>query len=104
MPALRVRRDLGVGEPAHLAANGLEGLVEAWVADRALARFADERGERGAVFARVARGDQRLDDFGPKGRDFLGAEAEVGEAHDLALVHRDAAENLREIFAEAHAG
>ena len=32
-----------------------------------------------------------------------GAEAEIGEADDLALVHRDAAENLREIFAERDA-
>ena len=31
-------------------------------------------------------------------------QAEIGEADDLALVHRDAAENLREIFAEADAG
>ena len=37
-------------------------------------------------------------------RDLFRAEAEVGEAHDLALVHRNPAENLREIFAEAHPG
>ena len=72
MPALRVGRDLGVGEAAHLAADRLEGLVEAGVADRAFTRFADERCEGGAVFAGVAGGDQRLDHFGAKRRDLVG--------------------------------
>ena len=103
MPALRVRRNLDVGEAAHLAADRLESLVEAGVADRALARFANQRGEGGAVLARVAGGDQGLDDSSPERRDLVGRKAEVGEAHDLALVHRDAAENLGEIFAQAHA-
>ena len=31
-------------------------------------------------------------------------QAEIGEADDLALIHRDTAENLSEIFAEADAG
>ena len=31
------------------------------------------------------------------------AEAEIGQAHDFALVHRNAAEHLREIFAQAYA-
>ena len=58
MPALGVRDDLGVGETAHLGADRLEGLIKAGVADHALARFRDQSGEGGAVFPRVARGDQ----------------------------------------------
>ena len=38
MPALRVGDDFGVGESAHLAADRLERLVEAGIADRALMR------------------------------------------------------------------
>ena len=103
MPALGVGDDLGVGESAHLAADRLEGLVEARVANRAFARLRDQRGQGGAVFPRVARGDQGLDGLVAKGRDLLGREAEVGGAHDFALVHRDGAEDLGEIFAKPNA-
>ena len=36
-------------------------------------------------------------------RDRRGAKAEIGEPHDLALAHGDAAEDLRQIFAGADA-
>ena len=100
MPTLRVGDDLGVGEAAHLAADRLEGLVKARIADRAFARLPDQGGEGGAVFRSVAPGDQGLDDFVAKRLDLVRAEAEVGQAHDFALVHRNAAEHLREIFAQ----
>ena len=98
MPALGVRNDLGVGESAHLRADCLEGLVEAGVADHAFPCFPDQSGEGGAVFPRVAGGDQRLDRLVTKRRDLVGSEAEVGEAHEFALIHRDGAEDLIEIF------
>ena len=78
MPPLRVGRDLGVGEAAHLAADRLEGVVETGIADRAFPRLADQGGEGGAIFAGIARGDQGLDDFVAKGRNVLRREAEVG--------------------------
>ena len=65
----------------------------------------DQIGERGAVVGRVAGPDQRLDHRLVAERLDVGfAQAEVGEADDLALVHRDAAEDLGEIFAKADAG
>ena len=71
MPALGVGYDLGVGESAHLAADRLEGLVKAGVADRAFPRLRDQGGEGGAVFAGVALGDQGLDGLVAKRRDVL---------------------------------
>ncbi len=104
MPALGMGYDLGVGEPAHLAANRLEGLIKTGVADRAFLRLRDQSGKGGAVFAGGAVGDQPVDDRVAKGRDVLGPEAEVGKAQDFALIHRDAVEHLGEIFAKPDAG
>ena len=85
-------------------ANGREGLVEAGVADRALVRLGDQRGEARARLGRVSRLDQRLDRFVAPSRDVFPRQAEIAQADDFALVHRDAAENLGEIFAQADAG
>src|SRR5580704_2586104 len=103
MPALGVRNNLGVGESAHLAADRLEGLIEAGVAKHALLRFTDQSGEGGAVFPIVARRDQRLDGLAAKLRDLAGSEAEVGGAHEFALIHRDGAKDLVEIFSKPDA-
>ena len=103
MPTLRMRGNFGVGEAAHFAANGLEGLVEAGVADRAFARLPDEGGEGGAIFRGIALGDQGLDDFVAKRIDLRRGKPEIGQAHDFALIHRNAAEHLREIFAQTDA-
>ena len=96
--------DFGVGEAAHLAADRLEGLVKARIADRAFPRLADQGGEGGAIFPRIAGRDQGLDDCVAKGRHVLKREAEVGRTHDLALVHGYGAEDLSEIFAEPDPG
>src|SRR5580692_2631482 len=103
MPALGVRDDLRVGEPAHLAADRLEGLVKARIADCAFPRLTDQSGEGGAVFPCVPGGDQGLDGLVAKGRDLVWLKAEVGKAYDFALVHRDGAEDLGEIFAKPNA-
>ena len=51
----------------------------------------------GAVFP----SDQRLDRAGLMSGDEIVVQPEIGKAHDFALVHRDAAKNLGEVFAEA---
>ena len=105
MPVLRVGDDLRVGEATHLAADRLERLVEAGVADRAVGGVADELGERGAVCRRIAAADQRLDRRRLAERPHLAVrKAEVGQPDDLALIHRQAAEDLGEVLAEADAG
>ncbi len=47
----------------------------------------------------MAAGDQVLDRI--ERAEVGGGEAEVGRAHDLALAHREAARDLRQVFAEA---
>ena len=103
VPALGVRNDLGVGEAAHLAADRLEGFVKARIADQAFPRLRDQSGEGGAVFPRVAGGDQGLDGLVAKGRDLSRLEAEVGETDDFALIHWDGAKDLGEIFSQPNA-
>ena len=73
MPALGVGCDLGVGESAHLAADRLEGVIKARIADCAFPRLRDQRGQGGAVFPRGAVGDQGVDDFVAKRRDVFEA-------------------------------
>ena len=64
-------------------------------------RVLDSGCERRAVVRGVAGPDQRLDDRPLPERAMIGfVEAEIGEADDFALVHRNAAENLRQIFAK----
>ena len=103
MPVLRMRHDLGIGEAAHLRADRLEGLVQAGIADRARMGVRDQRREPGAGLDRVAGRDQLLDRAGPQGGDLRFLQPEIAWADDLALVHRDPAEDLREIFAKADA-
>ena len=102
VPVLRVGDDLGVGEAAHFRADRLEGLVEAGIADRA--RVALRRSTLGQPRARLdacCRADQRFDGLCRGPPQSPCSKAEIGEADDLALVHRHAAEDLGEIFAEA---
>ena len=53
---------------------------------------------------RVAAGDQPLDGVAAMARDCVRAEAEIAEPHDLALAHRDAAENLRQDIRRGRSG
>ena len=64
---------------------------------------ADEGDEPGAVLGRVAGLDQRLDRLGAVAGEVAAREAERVRAHHLALAHRDAAEDLVEVFADADA-
>jgi hypothetical protein len=60
-------------------------------------------GETGAVGRSVAGGDQHVGGAGEAAGDIGHRQAEIGGADHLALVHRDAAEDLRQILSEADA-
>ena len=100
-----VRDDFAFGKFADLVAHRLHGLVETRVTDgRARRSAVDEGNQSGAVLHSVADGDQRRDGIGVARRDGGGLEAEIARADELALAHRNATENLREVFAEPDAG
>ena len=96
--------DLGVGEAAHFDADRLEGLVEPGIADRALVRSRRFGPRARARFSTVLPVAISSATAPSRSGAMRFRQAEIGEADDLALVHRDAAENLREIFAQADAG
>ena len=100
MPAVRVRHHFLVGEAAHFLAHRFQRFVEAVVADAAL-RLLDEVDQLGAYRCRGAFRDQRFDGARPALLDFIVGKPEGGEPHDLALAHRNAAEDLRERLAKA---
>ena len=65
--------------------------------------LAHQFGEPGAALRSVAVGDQMLDRGIDPCRHRRRAEPQVGETHDLALAHRDAADDLGQIFSGADA-
>ena len=103
VPFLRMRHDLAVGEFAHLLADRIERVVEAAGADGGVAPLAHQFDEPRAARRGVAGGDEMIDAGRDARRDRGRAQAEIGEADDLALAHRNAAEHLRQIFAGADA-
>ena len=103
MPLLRVRRDAVVGELAHLLADRVERIVEPAGADRRIVMLPDQLDEAGAARRGVAGGDEMLDGGRHARRDRGRRQPEIGQAHDLALAHRNAADHLGEIFAGADA-
>ena len=103
VPCLRVRHHLGVGELAHLLAHGVEDVVEPAVADGRAAVLGHQGDQAGAVFHRVAGGDELVGRAGKARRHRLGVEPEIGGADELALAHQDAAGHLRQELAGADA-
>ena len=101
MPALRMRHHLAVGEFAHLVANGIEGVVEAGRADARIRLLPHQFAKPRAALRGVAVNDQMLDGgIDARGHHRAG-DAEVAKPDDLALAHRNAADDLRQIFAGA---
>ena len=92
-----------VGELAHFLADRLERFVEAAGADgrrRAACPISStSRARRGAVLPNAIR----FSTAGVSRAATAAGETEIGEAHELALAHRNAAEDLRQIFAGADA-
>ena len=103
MPSVRLRHHLVVGELAHFLADRIERVVEAAGADGRLVLQPDQLDQPGAARRGVAERDQVLDRRRHARRRSRGRKAEVGETHDLALAHGNAAEDLRQIFAGADA-
>ena len=98
---MRMRHHLALGELAHLIADCFQRLVETAVANRRAMMLAHQVGEARAVFRRVAGRDQVLDFRRDAVRHLFELQSKIARAHHLALAHRDAAEHLREVFAEA---
>ena len=88
------------GEIVRLA-DRIERLVEAAGADRRALLLAHQFGKPRPVRRRIAGSNELLDSWRNARRHRGRAQAEIGQAHDLALAHRDAAEDLRQIFAGA---
>ncbi len=100
---LRVGRDAIVGEFAHFLADRIERVFEPAGADRRIVMLADQFDEAGAARRGIAGGDKMLDGGrharGDRGR----RQPKIRQPHDLALAHRDAAEDLGQILAGADA-
>ena len=98
---LRVGHDAVVGEFAHFLTDRIQRVLEPAGADRRIVMLPDQLDQAGAARRRVAGGDEMIDGRrharGDRGR----RQPEIGHAHDLALAHRDAAEDLGQIFAGA---
>ncbi len=103
MPFVRMRYDFAFGEAMHFRAHRIERLVETGVADRERALCFGDRGGKLCAGLGIVAGNQSFDGRRhPRGNLGFG-KAKRAEAQDFALAHRDAAENLREIFAGADA-
>src|SRR5262249_9302872 len=102
VPSLRARDDLAVSKPAQLVADRIERFVEIAVADGRLAAPAHQSDQpRPAV--RPTR-HQALERPSHAGGNRRRGQPYVGGPHDLALTHRDTAENLAQILAEPDLG
>ena len=94
VPAMGVGGDLFVGESAKLLADHVEGVVvQRPVAERTLF---DKSGEAGARFAIAVAWEHGLD--GGVAVAGVRRQAEIGEADDLQLIHRDSADDACQIF------
>ena len=103
MPGLGVGGDFARGKFAHLRADGFQRLVEPAVAADRLRVIAHQRDKARSQRRRVAVGDHRFDRGRNAGRDGGRRKPEIGEPHELALTHRDAAEDLGQIFTKPDA-
>ena len=96
---MRLRHDLAVGELAHLVAHRRQHLVEPAVADGDVVRWRHQFDQPRAAL--LAAGHQPFERAGAaRSTTARRCKPEVGRAHDLALAHRNAAQHLRQIFAE----
>ncbi len=103
MPFLRAPDHLGIGELAHLLTDRFEGIVESAGADRRGMMRTHQCDQAGTPLGTVAGHHDTFDRWGHARCDLRWCHAEIGQTDDFALAHRNAAEYLREVFAEANA-
>ena len=103
MPALGVADHLAVGKLAHFLADRFQRVVEAAGADRGVVALAHQFDQAGAALRGIAVDDQALDVALDARGNLRGREAEIARPHQFALAHRNAADDLRQIFAERDA-
>ena len=101
MPLLRMRHHLAFGELAHLLADGFERIIEAAGTDGRVVSELHQLDQPGAVRRGVALRNQLLDRGSDARGDRRGMKSEISKADDLALAHRNPAQDLRQIFAGA---
>ncbi len=101
---MRERLDALGAEAAELVAHHVERLVaQGDVAEIAAGEhITQELGDAGADGLGVAETGERRDIGGAEAREIVLLEGEIGGAQDLGLAQRNAARELREIFAEGH--
>ena len=99
VPVVGVRLHFAVGELAHLFADRHQRLVETAVADRGVVVTAASVRPAGPGARRCRRISPSS---GPRQRRSTTAsgEPEIGGTHHLALAHRNAALDLRQVFAD----
>src|SRR5215469_11631964 len=102
MPGLRERRHALVGELAHFFADRIQRLIEPAVADRRVLALAHQFDQPRPARRRIPGGNEMLDGRIEPRRNRRRVQSKVGQAHDLALAHGNAAEHLRQIFAGAN--
>ena len=102
MPAVGVGHDLALGEFSHFLADRFERVVETVIQHQRTAA-PHQLDEARAVLRIVAAGDPTLDSGRHPRGDLRAPQAEIGGPDDLALADRDAADGLREVFADTHA-
>jgi hypothetical protein len=100
VPLVRLRRDLAVGELAHLIADRRQGLVETTVADRGAMMRPHQLDQACAALDIASSVQFSHRPRQPRG-DRLTREPDVGGPHDFALTHGNAALNLGEVFTDA---
>ena len=105
VPLMRKGRDLGLGQRMELIADHFERLVQT----RGLKRWptlglGQKRANPGLDRLCAAKGHQGRDGGGAQAIDLGLVHAHLGRADHLALIHRNAAEHLRGIFANQELG
>ena len=93
--------DFRLDEAAHLAAHGLQRFVDAALAEMARALGQLDQLHKPCASGRRIRLDERYHAGTRKPVVVRGCQIEVAKPHHLRLAHRDAAKDLRRIFAHA---
>src|SRR5690242_3179249 len=99
VPALRASDHLAIGEFAHLVADRVQRLVKSATADRNAVVLAYQFDQARAPLGGIAVGKEALDHRIDACSNLSRRQAEIGRAHNFALAHRNAANDLGNILA-----